>query len=70
MAEDVIVEVIRIGNMLKVSAICTKTGREVSIAGDPKAPRVQLEKIAVNKLRYVMQKDAEENAPVQRGIVI
>ncbi|MCK0070414.1 DUF6898 family protein [Kordiimonas laminariae] len=70
MAGDIIVEFVRIGNMLKVSAVCARTGREVSIAGDPKAPRAQLEKIAIDKLKYVMKKDAAQVGPAQRGIVI
>ncbi|UTW57557.1 hypothetical protein KFE96_11985 [Kordiimonas sp. SCSIO 12603] len=70
MAGDVIVEFVRVGNMLKVSAVCARTGREISIAGDPKAPRAQLEKIAIDKLRYVMKKDAAQTESVQRGILI
>ncbi|GHF29174.1 hypothetical protein GCM10017044_25530 [Kordiimonas sediminis] len=61
--QDVIIEFITIGNAVKVTAVCTVTGREVSIVGDPKASKKELENLAVRKLAYVLQKDAEKNAP-------
>ncbi|UTW54127.1 hypothetical protein [Kordiimonas sp. SCSIO 12610] len=57
--EDIIIEFINIGNVVKVTAICSKTGREVSIVGNPRASKQELQTIAVNKLRYVMNKEVE-----------
>ncbi len=70
MAGDVIIEFIRFGNSVKVCAVCTKTGREVNVVGDPRAPKAQLEKLAINKLRYVMQKEAAQSKGPNKGIVI
>lgn len=53
---DVIIERVSVGRALKIIAICTKTGDEVSIVGDPKAPPEQLTALAVRKLRYVQAK--------------
>ncbi len=53
---EVIVEFVPRGNAVKVSAIDTETGTEVSIVGDPNAGRDQLSQLAVQKLTYVMGK--------------
>ncbi|MFC3051173.1 DUF6898 family protein [Kordiimonas pumila] len=66
---NIIVEFITIGNTLKVCAICERTGREVSIVGDPKAPRAELERIAVQKLRYVMERDAKNMTNSKSGLL-
>jgi len=63
----IIIEFINVGSALKVCAICERTGREVSIVGDPKASREQLKRVASNKLRFVMAKEAE-NLRGRRGI--
>lgn len=55
---------------MKVCAVCERTGREVSIVGDPSASRAVLERIATNKLRYVMEKEAREGRSSQRGITV
>jgi hypothetical protein len=54
---EILIEFIQIGNSVKVSAICAKTGREVSIVGSPKASQAELTRVAVNKLKYVMAKE-------------
>ena len=54
---DIIVEFVQVGNSVKVSAIDTKSGREVSIVGSPRASEAELKRVAVNKLKYVMSKD-------------
>jgi len=51
-----LIEFIRIGNSVKVSAIDPKTGAEVSTIGPANASEAQLAKAAVAKLRYVMAK--------------
>ncbi|MBL4838522.1 MAG: hypothetical protein JKY34_13185 [Kordiimonadaceae bacterium] len=61
----IIIEFVNVGSALKVCAICERTGREVSIVGDPKASREHLKRVAANKLRFVMAK--EDDAPPGKG---
>ncbi len=51
-----IIEQVRQGAYVKVSAIDTRTGTEASIVGDAKASQEQLAKIAIQKLEYVLRK--------------
>lgn len=53
---EAIIEFINQGRFVKVTAIDTKTGIESSIVGDPKAPQHKLEKLAIQKLNYVLNK--------------
>ena len=67
---NIIIEFVTLGNFVKVCAICEDTGTEVSIVGDPKAAKSELEALAVRKLKYVMSK-GESNQPLpRRGIEI
>ena len=65
----IIIEFAPLGNVVKVSAICEDTGREVSIVGDRNAGKAELEALAVRKLKYVMSKE-DETAPRRRGIEV
>jgi len=67
--DNIIIEFINIGNSVKVSAICEETGVEVSIVGDPKAARAELERIAADKLRMVLRKKHQE-APKKPGFLV
>ena len=49
-------EFLRMGNVVKVSAIDPKTGTEVCIVGNPKAGQETLKRVAARKLEYVMKK--------------
>lgn len=51
---EVIFEFVRVGNAVKVSAIDTATGTEVSIVGDPAAGEPALKRLAERKLDYVL----------------
>lgn len=53
---DIIIEMIQIGNAVKVTAVDTATGIEVSIVGAPSTSEETLKRNAVNKLNYVMRK--------------
>jgi hypothetical protein len=53
---EIFVEVIVQGTVAKVTAIDSKTGTEVSIAGPANAPRQALQAAAVRKLDYVLKK--------------
>jgi len=61
----VIFEFITVGNYVKVSAVDTLTGTEVSIVGDPKRGERALRDTALRKLKMVMKKRAE--TPGSRG---
>ena len=54
---DVLIEMIRIGNAVKVTAVDTVTGIEVSIVGAASVGEGILKRNAVNKLNYVLRKD-------------
>lgn len=51
----------RVGNYIKVSAINPVTNTEVSIVGAASATQAELERIAVNKLKYVLAKNERDN---------
>lgn len=51
---DVIFEFVRVGHAVKVSAIDSDTGTEVSIVGDPTVGEVALRRLAERKLEYVL----------------
>ena len=65
----IIIEMVKQGNFIKVSAICEDTGKEVSIVGDPRAGNAALKALAVKKLKYVMSKHDDQPA-VRRGIEV
>ena len=52
MADEIYIEMKRIGSIMKVNAIDAKTGIEVSIQGPANTSKAHLEKIAVNKLKF------------------
>ncbi len=56
--EEVIFEFYQVGNSVKVSAIDPASLVEVSIVGPANAPRAQLERTALQKLKYVLAKRA------------
>ncbi len=53
---DVLIEMIQVGNAVKVTAVDTVTGIEVSIVGAPALGEEVLKRNAVNKLNYVLSK--------------
>ncbi|MDP1670596.1 MAG: DUF6898 family protein [Alphaproteobacteria bacterium] len=55
--KDVLIEFVRIGNSVKVSAIDPATGTEVSIVGPSNMSEAQLSSNAIAKLRYVLAKN-------------
>lgn len=54
--QEVLIEIIQVGNSVKVSAIDPVTGTEVSIVGPPSAGEEALTRTAVNKLKYMLAK--------------
>lgn len=62
--EPYIIEVIQVGNSLKVSAIEQVSGIEVSVIVPTNATRMEYEKLAIQKLESVLAKrlkDPDEN---------
>lgn len=55
--EEVLIEFVTYGNAVRVTAIHTGTGTEVSIVGPASAPRAVLEAAVSRKLAYVMAKE-------------
>jgi len=51
---EVIFEFVRVGHAVKVSAVDTATGTEVSIVGDPTVGEAVLKRLAERKLDYVL----------------
>ena len=54
--KTVIIEFVKVGAYIKVSAIDPTTRVEVSIVGDPSVSQAALERTAVQKLKYVLNK--------------
>ena len=58
-SEGCYIEYIPQGAYTKVIAIDPNSGIEVSIVGDSKSSQAELNRIAVQKLRYVLEKKAK-----------
>lgn len=59
-SQEFIIEMIPQGKFVKVTAIDVASGREVSIVGAGSANQNDLHKVAINKLKYVMNRDKEK----------
>jgi hypothetical protein len=57
--DEILIEMYQVGNSVKVTAVDTRTGTEATIVGSPSAGEEMLKRNAVNKLRYVLRKNAE-----------
>ena len=55
-SREVLIEIVIIGTSAKASAIDVATGTEVSVIGPANAPRASLEKLAVQKLDYMLKR--------------
>ncbi|MCB2081071.1 MAG: hypothetical protein H6908_06200 [Hyphomicrobiales bacterium] len=58
MSKEYFIEFRHAGNAVKVSAIDPVTGTEVSIVGDPHRTEAELSRLAVQKLEYILKKNA------------
>lgn len=56
---DVIFEFIRVGSVVKVTAVDPITGTEASIVGAPSAGEGELKKLAKQKLVYILGRDSK-----------
>jgi hypothetical protein len=57
---EYLIEIVRIGNSCKISAIDSETGTEVSTMGPLHASEAQLARVAIAKLRYVLAKNSKK----------
>ena len=58
---EILIEIVTIGAYAKASAIDAATGTEVSVAGPANADRASLEAAALQKLDFVLKKQAKKN---------
>jgi hypothetical protein len=66
-ASEIIVETQRIGASLRVAAVDVATGTEVVFQAPATASRASIDRLAANKLRYVMRKGATPPEDPARG---
>ena len=55
--DEILIEFVAHGNVVRVTAIHVASGTEVAIVGPANAPRVTLEAAVSRKLAYVMGKE-------------
>jgi hypothetical protein len=61
MASSIILEISRVGNSQKVTAVDEETGVEVSFIAPVSAPRMDIERLARSKIAYVIRKKSAES---------
>ncbi len=59
---EVLIEILQVGNAVKVIAVDPNTGLEVSIVGAPSMSEEMLKRNAVKKLQYVLEKQNTSKA--------
>ncbi|WP_120496608.1 hypothetical protein [Kiloniella sp. EL199] len=59
----VIIEFLRMGSYVKVSAFHEASMTEVSIVGDPKETEQKLKQTVIKKLNYVLNKENTRKSP-------
>ncbi|MBK18319.1 MAG: hypothetical protein CMM52_05725 [Rhodospirillaceae bacterium] len=59
---EVLIEIMQVGNAVKVIAVDPKTGLEVSIVGSPSMSEEMLKRNAVKKLTYMLEKQGSGGA--------
>jgi len=68
---EVLFEFYQVGDYVKVSAVDPITLTEVSIVGSAHVGQHELERIAANKLRYVLRKqDRQTPLKARRGLSV
>ena len=53
---EIIIEIRRIGDILRVAAVDVASGTEVTFQAPASASRASIDRLAASKLRYVMKK--------------
>ena len=57
---EIYIEVLDAGASLKISAACSRTLEEVSFNAPKNTPQIQLERLAIQKLNYVIRKKKKQ----------
>ncbi len=70
MDRDILIEIVRVGDSVKLTAIDAETGVEAVVIGPAHAARADLEKLAVNKLQRMLDKRGDNDRPTRRGLVV
>ena len=60
MSKEYLIEFYWMGKYVKVSAIDPVTNTEISIVGDARAPKTDLEQLVIKKLEYVLAKNRND----------
>lgn len=55
--EEILIQIVAVGNALKVTAVDAQTGTEVSFMAPKNTPMLSLKMMAKKKLAYVMNKN-------------
>jgi len=56
---EIYIEFKQVGNAVKVTAVDAASGEEASVMGPVSAARTDLQKLAINKLKYKMDKSSD-----------
>jgi len=64
---EVLIELMQVGNAVRVTAVDPVTGTEVTIVGSPADGEDALKRNAINKLNYVLRKAAGRSGPRDEG---
>ena len=71
---EVLIEIRRLGDFVRVSAVCPETGLEATIVGPATAGEAALSRAAANKLRWLRDKRGPRQAAApssaKRGLVV
>jgi MinD-like ATPase involved in chromosome partitioning or flagellar assembly len=66
-ADEIIIEIQRIGAILRVAAVDVATGTEVVFQAPASASRASIDRLAASKLQYVMRKGTTPPDDSARG---
>jgi hypothetical protein len=64
---EILIEIRRIGNVARVSAIATRSNVEITLVGDPRQGEAALKRAAARKLAYVLAKRRKASGDPQGG---
>lgn len=54
---EILIEMKRVGNIIRVTAMDPESGREVMFQAPASTPHSDLQRLAANKLKYVLKKE-------------
>ena len=69
-SREIYIELVRVGDSVKLTAIDAETGVEAVVIGPAHAARADLEKLAVGKLARLLDRPDEGRQPKRRGVIV